>query len=171
MFNRRDSVCDARKWAIGGEMMFRIAALLLLFPVLAAADPEPWMKKNNPEELFYNVAVDDDCPLSENSLNSVVGGVLTRSRIKVKDGFEEGELVLTVNLACVDDGEVDIFDVTIRFDRLSIRGDELIACHVFSDYGTFGQGRRDFIQTSVKEGVENALTDYLRANFDLGGDD
>ena len=34
-------------------------------------------------------------------------------------------------------------------------------------FGSFGVGSREFILQSIKDGVENAITEYLKANFDL----
>jgi hypothetical protein len=36
------------------------ALLYLLFPLLASGDPQPWMKKENPNELVVHAKADEE---------------------------------------------------------------------------------------------------------------
>ena len=142
------------------------AATLFLLAGNVLADPQPWMKKENPEELGVWVSQDPDCPTFD--LESLVHGVIIRSRIRPVSILETPVLYLTVVVACIPrDGQSDsyVFDVDVNF---GVRYGQSTHMHYQSpSYGIFGQGTSDYLQQSVKESVEMAITDYLQANFDL----
>ncbi len=60
--------------------MFTVALLLLAGNVLA--DPQPWMAKENPDELARSVVAETDCPNSVGEYRETVDEILTRARIK-----------------------------------------------------------------------------------------
>ena len=56
-----------------------LKVLLLLLPVFAFADPQPWLKKNVPNELYASVQVDSGCPVSEVEIDDVVSSIFNQS--------------------------------------------------------------------------------------------
>jgi hypothetical protein len=142
-----------------------VAAFLV---ATAGAEPAPWMKKANANELVTLVVPGKDCPASVDEIQETVSGVLIRSRIKrvaqapTRENAAGTFPWLMIAVRCTD----DLFAFDIDFvepdtegflDRLGLIG-----------YGTSGTNadREDFLN-SLRQDVERAITDYLKANFDL----
>jgi len=150
--------------------MTRITAVwtlsLLLLSGVASADPEPWMKKEKPDELGVYVERESECP--EFDIQELVHGVLIRSRVRPLPFTDTPELYLNVNVRCIElDNQPNFYSFSsdIRFSYRASLGTYLL--YEFPAYGTLGHGGSAFIQQSIKESVESAITDYLQANFDL----
>ncbi len=62
--------------------MKKLILLVLMLPLVALADSQPWMKKDNPDELLLIFRVNEACPFSQGEGRKIVTGVLTRARIK-----------------------------------------------------------------------------------------
>ena len=146
------------------------------------------LKKDNPDELFVFYNQLGNCPFTEDSIDSMIDGRLTRSRLQRiqssmgvrEDGFGLG-IVLNCDDAKDDDG-IYIFSVEGFFlERVTVQKPwgpmEVFMVHhplVFS-YGKFGafthssngDKARETMRNAVRETLEDALTDYLKANFDL----
>ena len=134
-------------------------------------------KKTNPNEIFVDFIVDDGC---NGTHEQVVDNELVRSRIKRKHQFSFGELKLFVRVNCIqyNTGRNFIYDVDVRFGRYIIvtdpkpNTDGFYMVHYSPYYGVIGitstgiQGEQ-VLRNNIRESVEKALTDYLRANFDL----
>lgn len=153
--------------------MKRLTALLLLLPVLVSADPQPWMKKTNPNELYSWVRVGSTCSTTSEKLERIVHGVLVRSRIKPTTDF--GELILLVDVQCGSKavGIGSTFTVYADFVRKVEVGDELYTARMglLPFNGGFGIENESGIESYVRLIVEDVITDYLKANFDLGEDE
>ena len=151
--------------------MKKLTTLLLLLPVFALPADNLWLKKDKPNELLaYVVTV--GCPIVQDSIEDDVRDVLIRSRIKPIDGWNSNETILFVSIDCLPDGPAHLFDSDIYFAKLAKNVDgDVIVSHTLWGYGIFGQGRPGFIKNSVKESVEEAIADYIEANFDLGDDE
>lgn len=150
--------------------MRRLLILLTLMPVSALADPEPWMKKENSNEL--PVTVFSTCSkLAMDEGLRIVDGVLTRSRIKsvrADPSVSANFPWLLIFIRCADDlskcgTNVDF----VNEDSQGYRHRQGI-----TGYGSHGYCAGDvaFFRERLREGVEAAITDYLRANFNLGED-
>ena len=112
----------------------------------------------------------------DSELYDIVTGIMIRSRLKPKTGFADDfdsfELSLFVYLDCDErpTGDVFLFDYDIDLARISMSKNEFIRTRVNGvGHGNYGIGDKAFIEQSVRKGVENAVTDYLQSNFDLGG--
>ena len=122
------------------------------------------LKRDNPDQLPVFVSVSDHCNMNEGDALNTVRGVLIRSRIKpltvpsAKDPFE-----LTVNVSCTSNHRA--YAVTIDFT------DILNGAYVRygTGYGRFGiyNGHREFLSGEIEKTAENAITDYMKINFDL----
>lgn len=127
--------------------------------------------KQTPDDLGYWVFTGSDCPFSNEDVERLVDGVWVRSRLRSSDSYLF-ELHLQITVLCLDRGEAnpifnhDVFFVPARPDTFN---EFLTTTRYVLDYnfGTFGVGPSEYILQSVKESVEEAVTEYLRANFDL----
>ena len=148
--------------------------LLLLLPALALADPQPWLKKENPNELFAVSVATEHCPISIVDLDELVNSVLVRSRIRKKSAWAENELILSVEIGCtlVSDSRWT-FRYDVYFPRFSKResGDLLETTTIDGKHYGIGTNDEDGIRSAMRRFVEDAITDYLKANFDLGEDE
>jgi len=139
---------------------------LLLLTTTALAEPQEWMKKENPNELGVVVGADPKC--GPPGLESLVHGVLTRSRIRPVSVSDTPELYLSVAVACFEiSTQEGLYSYTTKI-HFGTRGvQSVFMLYGFPDYGAVGVGGSDFIGNAVKSSVEEAITDYLHANFDL----
>jgi len=168
------------------RILFFVLALLL--PVFASADPQPWMKKADPDNLFARLLVSPECPDDFESYADIVEGILIRSRLNSAVGGpasvdlmnENGDTVdwmahqyvtdeklfLRISLNCRSEKALYAFDLHVRFAFLA-NGLEVL---MYASPSWNALGRHDAIQirSSLEKLVENAITDYLKANFDLG---
>jgi len=152
--------------------MKTLIALLLLLPALAAADPQPWMKKDNPSELTPLLSIGSGCSLTQENISGIVEGVMVRSRIKPMD--EVGTLNLLVTIDCVkfDNLNPDVISVSVDFVGLANAGED----QVLIRWGAFGGamlglGDNADAERLIREGVEDAIASYLQVNSDLGADE
>lgn len=139
------------------------AVSLLLLTGNALADPQPWMRKDNPGELSVDTDVTEPCEISEQQLRETVEGVLTRSSITpIEFGESPVWLGLQVNVDCLG---TSMFAIRVDFvdaiDLVAVRYGTL-------GYGSFGahDGDSDVVLSGVTRQVERAIADYLIANFD-----
>ena len=150
-----------------GSNRMRVAIIVLgvLLCSAATAEPQPWMKKENPETLRSVVVVNSECKVSTEDVQKVVDGVLIRSRLKPGDYLNSpDDFGFIVMLDC-SQGAQFIIDADVRFVRyIPYLGRNLFETHV---YGTYGVGRPEGILETVKGHVEELVTDYLQANFEL----
>ena len=155
--------------------MKRIILLMLCSPSLVIAQAPPdWTKQENPEELFVFISVPmaADCPiLLKKELHKIAGDALRRTRIKPLDEWTSPELVLTMRLLCTP--KIDRtgwhFYLVTNFRILSEVDDTLVEIGP-PDLRTehVGETDRDGLLRTAKEQIEEMLTIYLKANFDLG---
>ena len=157
--------------------MKNIILIVLMLPMVALSDPEPWMKKENPNELPIIIYSADTCPSTTKKYREIAEGVLIRSRIKPVEQAGLNELALQINLKCIDAGENNwLISQGVNFAMVTRdeHGSYLLTRLFLEDYGFFGQTGRsgsEVIEQSLREAVEDAITDYLLANFDLGEDE
>ena len=137
------------------------------------AEPKWWMKKEDPNSIYLSYAQGDACP---GAYEDVVSGALVRARMKRQPHWMAGELVLTVGVSCLKDDQdaLVVYAITVKFGRFVINrqddSDFDLALYDFTPYDVFGfvgKNHWEKIRGYVRDAVEEALTDYLKANFDL----
>lgn len=114
------------------------------------------------------------------SIETTIDGLLVRSRLKrYVFGPYNSPITLVVSARCsgTEDGRPYIYKVSAAFAEIVRvqRSSEKLVAAVFHNpfhYGVYGttSNQNDYEQTvsrAVRETVEKALTDYLKANFDL----
>lgn len=144
-----------------------LTVALLLVANITMAEPRPWMKKENPTELFYTFK-ELNCPPGD--YESIIKGAFSRSGLKsVLRSLDE--LQLRISLQCLDVGEEGFaYRHDIRFGYYSGLGEFLVFDnHVSSFMGAIstGEGAIEFLQNSMQASIESVIADYLKANFDL----
>ncbi len=143
-----------------------LAAILFLLAGNVLADPQPWMVKENPNELV--VTVGSSCTAgTEQQYTEIVDDVLTRSRVKSVSGLglANGEIYLRGVVECSSYSDKYIFSFSLNF---AYRNDEDdVVSYPYTGYSHYGVETADEIARLLRDQAENAITDYLIANFDL----
>lgn len=138
---------------------------LLLFAGTAIAEPQDWMKQENPNELALWVSVSSDCPFTrEEILNGTEGEFL---RARIKPVLSGAGFNLTVAIHCMKvetQGGSHIGFATFSDVRFG-RGLFLYDVPWYGGLYTIGPDGASKVKNVVEEIVSNALTDYLKANF------
>lgn len=146
-----------------------VAGVLLVFVSCAAfAQGNAWMKQKDPNSLGLFVAVDEECPFSEEEVTNVLEGEYLRARIKPTQSLV---LNITVSVTCVlieDDESVMGYAVSkqVRFGTRLTNGS--LVLYEMPDYGSLDIGGTDskrFLMNSISDAVSSAITDYLKVNF------
>lgn len=122
------------------------------------------IRVDNPDELAYWSAVEIDCPVTKDEVDSVVENVLINNRIKpVKDRiFEDGQVYLNVSLRCtkmVADNK-HAFSINIHFGRYK----PWPAILFDAPYVAVGLGGKDSIRQDCKDRLEAAVAAFIKAN-------
>lgn len=100
----------------------------------------------------------------------MVEGVLIRHRIRpMGDAHSDEGLNLEIHLACFapDENGRMTYSVDAGFSLVQPDGADLLINHV---YGAFGTGDAGFVMDAARESVEDALTDFIAANWGLAGE-
>lgn len=148
-----------------------VLLVLLLFSQLGHADD--WLhqaiKVDNPNELAFWVKFGGECPVTKEAVQKIVEGVFIRSRVKPLKAEairEPGRIYMSVDLFCFkSDPSYDwvAYRIALTFGRFSPSPAILFD----RDFGSVGTGGKESISTTIKERVEAAITEYIKANFDL----
>ena len=146
-----------------------LLSLALLLPVLAIADPQPWMKKENPNELYLMFLYEHECSIARESLEQPLTDVLARSRIRRLQSVGI-EIFILVSFACSEYEDNVIYSFDIDFASVPSSYSSVVR-YGSSSIGSFGVQPRDSAIRNLKERFEELIADYLRANFDLGDDE
>ena len=148
-----------------------IPLIALLLPAFASADVNPWLKDDKPEEMYATAIGAEGCPHSESEIEEILHGLLIRSRIKPSAEWNSGEVLLTVRLRGIEDSGLYTYSLEVELARWHVVFGAIISTTIMGDdYGSYGRDTKSGITRIVKESAENALTDYMKANFDLGED-
>jgi hypothetical protein len=153
-------------------MRFALITILTLAPLQVAIGDDPaWLAtalmQEEPNELAYLIGVDSECPINEEEAESIIEGVMIRSRIKPLDGdnWASRSLYLSTVLSCMKrDNGIQVFHMQINFGNYS----KFIPVLYDQGYGYFGIGSSGFIETILGAQIEIAIGSYLKANFDPG---
>ncbi len=169
--------------------MRAVVALVAVFATgIASAEPQPWMKKKDPNELgYYFIQEIFSCQL--NVPAGLIADILTRSRIKALDYFameaqatmdrimrlpaesrtphpsQHAAIFLDVHVNCAALPN-DRYAVAMRINWARWDGQNRML-YANPDYSSVGYGPPEFVIQGLKDRIESAITDYLKANFDL----
>ncbi len=151
--------------------MKSLALALALFPSVVFADPQPWMKQEDPNSLGLFVFVYGECPFSKDEVNEIAEGEFLRSRISPT---KDMQLNLTLSISCLTEhfksGEVRGVALASNL-RFATRIGGFHMLYEDPDYSTVlaagpQADDKQFLLDSLRNDVGKAVTDYLRANFE-----
>jgi len=127
------------------------------------------LKSNTPDTLGYYISVSEKCEFSEEDIEQIVQGVFIRSRIKpsATDWISLPEFYLSAVVQCVplkNNNPVINFDVKWDLSYRDLPNGTLYLSRD-KNYGSLGIGPKEYLSTSIKNAIERAITDYVKANF------
>lgn len=133
---------------------------LFIFQV-AQAQPGPWMKKVNPEEIGLFTDGGEQCPPVD--LGWVVSNQVLGENIEPKDVTRNDEVYLDVRTLCVSmSSDSYAFHVEVFFGRYLPSSGWVY----FDDpYRSIGVGSSLLYREAIRQRVGEALVDYSTANF------
>ena len=145
---------------------------LLFLPFLACADPEPWMKKTNPDELAIIIYTMFDCPFSKDEISAITDDILAEPGIKkiIPDQTDPDDFpALSISAKCAEIPGGYIYDYDIDF--VAFRSPDDSEKHVIRlgshGYGAYGQGRAETALNALRRYIQGAIADYVSSNSDL----
>jgi len=149
---------------------FRPAAGAALALLLAAAGvvaaPFDYMRKSEPDALYCMASVGDDCPLDDASVQAVIDDVTRRFSLTRLETSSDREPLFYVELYCHgrEDGET-AYSVEAGFAEWM--GDERqhLMKYAYYPYRSVGYGNAADIRETLRRRIEDALEDYLAANY------
>ena len=142
------------------------AAVLAGITTNGWADPQPWMRKENPEILLwslYSYCLAD----SDESFEAILENGIVRAGIQSADystGFDNFFLLAEVLCSQMDQSRDRYsYYVVLHFGSF-VEGTQVL----FRDpiYGQFDIGSAEEIRTAVQRSIEEAMSDYRQANYD-----
>ena len=132
------------------------------------ADAPEWLReairKDNPYELGYRVFVELDCPIGREDVEEIVDETMALNDM-TRSQYGLLETHLQIAVACFVQGTVHrIFSQEVHFSppRDTDKPDLVYDWN----FGRYGIGGREFILQSVTRSIEDAIAEYLLANFD-----
>jgi len=157
--------------------MSRFTYLVLIFAWgSAGAAPQPWMVKDNPFELDYEISAgdcEDKAAGIQRELAEAIEASLVKARLKPKAGIFT-DLGLEAHATCVtaDAGYIYHLRLAWTIFACQARGNRFLsACNpVYPVYSYTGLGDRESIVRQMGPLVDRAVADYLQANPDLQKD-
>lgn len=148
-------------------LRFTPLALFLFAAAGTHADAAEWLreaiKNDTPEALGYRVFVELDCPIGRGEVEQIVDDAFVRNDL-TKSQYALLETHLQIAVSCFVQGKTHrIFSQEIHFSppRDTDRPDLVYDWN----FGRYGIGGREFILKSVARSIEDALAEYLLANF------
>lgn len=155
--------------------MKRLIALLLLIPVLASADPEPWMKSKNPNDLGAFAYVSRHCPMSERELLEIVEGVITQLGLKfVHPNSFSVHIVVSLQCADISSKKHTIANYSLNFSRkfpYEYSFGSFVRLGHQNAGGSLYYGPLSKIRQWIATDTDDVVADYILANLDAGDSD
>ena len=148
--------------------MNKLAALLLfLLSSLAVAEPHHCMKKENPKELGFAVAISPSCGISRESFSELVLAAFLNGQMDTTTVDKDTELYLSVGVTCYSKplGDHIIWTGWIEFvGQGKVHGDNTKYRYGMGDYVVLSVDQVTDIMGTMFSGIEQALVDYRKVN-------
>jgi hypothetical protein len=162
--------CSRRCSTVTVRTALRLAPLACFLFAAAGthADAPEWLReairKDNPYELGYRVFVELDCPIGREDVEQIVDETMALNDM-TRSQYGLLETHLQIAVSCFVQGTVHrIFSQEVHFSppRDTDKPDLVYDWN----FGRYGIGGREFILQSVTRSIEDAIAEYLLANFD-----
>jgi len=135
-----------------------------------AAEPPGWLLKSlkvaDPGQLAVRVHASERCPFTVDNMKSLVSTVIFRKQIKPLTDINhlQQPLYLNVSMQCLklpEGRKYQTYQLSIRYGVV-IKGVPVL---IDQSYGFLGVDDEEGMITTVKTGIESAITDFRTANF------
>lgn len=146
--------------------------VLTLMPALANSEPQPWMKKAEPTKFHIMVLANSVCASVHDELQEMADNALVRARIE-NDLFSTPGMRAMV-LCMENPSGSGSFFVHMRFEFSSLAPEDEFGNRYPVRYGpgpmqeTIFYGGRQKILEKFRDQLEQVMSDYVKANFELG---
>ena len=163
---------------IAGSLVLFLMSAVVLVPISNATEATPTsvMKHDNFEEVLWTSQSGEECPISFEEIREIWRGELLRARLKdygmQKEVVGDEEVMPTKRMrfyiSCADHDVLELkrwlFLTTVDWvvEENSVINEQLVV--KLSQYAGIGDG--DYVRTSAKGVIEEAITKYLEANLD-----
>ncbi len=143
-----------------------LAATAFLLATTGAADPFPYMRKSEPNALYCMASIGDNCPIDDATVHSLIDDVARRFSLTRLEKSADGEPLFYVELYChrQESGET-AYSVETGFAEWVGRPTQHLMKYAYYPYRSVGYGGAVDIRDTVRRRIEDALSDYLEANF------
>jgi hypothetical protein len=152
-------------------MKWVVSFCLILLSYSVCAEPKPWMKQANPNNLGLFVWVSSSCPFSKEDLTNRLEGEFLRARLKPSLSLFFN---LSVNVRCMSIKNVggtnmgSVVSYEIRYGTLMPNGANVL--YETPNHGSIlvnskGSESTSYSIKSITDDVSVSLTEYLKANF------
>lgn len=119
-------------------------------------------KDEDPNTLYVQTAV-NGCDTSKKELDKIVEGSLIRSRIKpVRNVLTEPSLQVILECLKISNNN-PVFEISTGFGYWDDQKNKPV--FFMSPYNKLGIGNKQYRETAVKDSVDEAMEEYIRANF------
>jgi len=157
---------------IRGRLLSLLAAAALLPAAGAAAAPFDYMRKSEADALYCMASVGRNCPLDDAAVQAVIDDVTRRFSLTRLEKSSDREPLFYVELYChrPDDGET-VYAVETGFAEWMGDDDrQHLMKYAYYPYRSVGYGGAVDIRETLRRRIEDALEDYLAANFPSRGE-
>ena len=139
----------------------------LLFSAAAPAEPQPWMRSENPQGLYVLLSVSEACPVRRTEADLAVQEGFRREALPRASGWAPGELFLTAEVDCsqtTNYPDIYLYVTRVGFAVNYREEPAYMMQYVRGRYESFGIDRLSSIEQILTDSVAAALADFRRAN-------
>jgi len=146
-------------------MHYLTLLLAVLLPLTAVAEPEPWMRSDNPGEISIAAGAESDCPVTPEDVQVHMESVLKKAGIEaVPFSGKPSTLFLSGFVECEKHGEgVWVYRAAVEFDSPDRELSDWIGGKT---YAQLGIGGRTGIIKALMADMTEAIDDYKASNRD-----
>lgn len=143
-----------------------LLALCLFSVRVVSAEPLPYMLKDEPNTLYCMASVGDTCPLTNDEVQALIDDVMRRFTLSRLDKSTTHEPMLYVEVYChAVEGMGGAYSVEAGFAEWIGRTRQHLMKYAYYPYKSIGFGDKETLREAVGRRIEDALSDYLTANF------
>lgn len=137
----------------------------------AAAAPFDYMRKSDPDALYCMASVGDNCPVDDAAVQALIDDVTRRFSLTRLPTSSDHEPLFYVELYChrPEDGKT-AYSVETGFAEWLGRDRQHLMKYAYYPYRSVGYGGAGDIRKTLRRRIEDALEDYLAANFPGAGE-
>ena len=155
--------------------MKRLTALIVLFPIIAISEPQPWMKTGKPDLLGISVFV-SRCPSTSDDIKKIVHEEMVKSKVNPV-GILDTDPFLRVDIRCIKLKSSSSYVITSTYEFVTIslapntKGSKImrIGGQAYRHYQRIGN--TDYLESSVRQVMASITSDWIQANTNMDDDE